>query len=95
MSTPSTNEANRAATEQPAGSAIGPPPGEAIEKPDCETAAAHAEFEKSRNRDAELHLEGEDDSGLHIRDHGFHISDDSLPLAGTDGNRPRGTIVKG
>ena len=95
MNDPNTNEANGVATGQPAGSALVRRSGEAVAEVDNETAVAHAEFERSRNPDAELHLQSEDDNGLHLRDHSLHIGGDSLPLLGTDGKHPIGTILKG
>lgn len=53
------------------------------------SAVDHADYQKSRNPDIELHLDGEDDS---LYSDGLDIGDDE-PLAGTDGNAPKG--IKG
>ena len=42
--------------------------------PDNEATAVKTEIEAAANRDVELHLEGEDDCGLHFRDHRLHIN---------------------
>ena len=42
--------------------------------PDKETTAVKTEIEAAANRDVELNLEGEDDCGLHLRDHRLHIN---------------------
>ena len=53
-------------------------------------AADHVSYKKSRNPDAELHLDGEDDS---LYNDGLDIGEDTDTLAGTDGKTPGG--VKG
>ena len=53
------------------------------------SAVDHADYEKSRNPDVELHLDGGDGS---LYGDGLDIGDDE-PLAGTDGNTPKG--IKG
>jgi hypothetical protein len=50
----------------------------------------HADYEKTRNPDTELRLNGEDDS---LYNDGLDVGDDSESLAGTDGNAPKG--IKG
>jgi len=61
--------------------------GAALEGADQKTSVDHADYEKSRNPDGELHLDDEDDS---LYADGLEIGDDSEPLAGTDGNTPPG-----
>ena len=53
-------------------------------------AVEHADYEKTRNPDTELRLDGEDDS---LYNDGLDVGDDSESLAGTDGNAPKG--IKG
>lgn len=62
---------------------------------DRATAAAQAQLKRSRIREVKLQLEGDDRNGFHLRDHSLHLGDDTLPLSGTDGPRPLGTIAKG
>ncbi len=50
----------------------------------------HVEYEKSRNLDAELHLDGEDDS---LYSDGLNVGDSTLPLAGAGDGDPKG--IKG
>jgi hypothetical protein len=50
----------------------------------------HAEYERSRNPDAELRLDGEDDS---LYSDGLDIGDHTESYAGTDGDAPPG--IKG
>jgi len=64
--------------------------GAALGGAEQKTAAAHDEYEKTRNPDTELHLDGEDDS---LYNDGLDVGDDSESLAGTDGNGPKG--IKG
>lgn len=64
--------------------------GAALDGADQQTAVEHSEYEKRRNPDAELHLDGEDDS---LYSDGLDIGDDTESLAGTDGNAPKG--IKG
>jgi hypothetical protein len=59
------------------------------------TAAAQAQLKRSRIREVKLQLEGDDRNAFHLRDHSLHLGDDTLPLSGTDGRRPLGTIAKG
>ncbi len=54
------------------------------------SAADHVAYKMSRNPDAELHLDGEDDS---LYNDGLDVGDDGETLAGTDGKTPGG--VKG
>jgi hypothetical protein len=64
--------------------------GAELEGADQKIAPDHVSYKKSRNPDAELHLDGEDDS---LYNDGLDIDDDTDTLAGTDGNTPGG--VKG
>ncbi len=64
--------------------------GAALNASDQKASVDNVEYEKSRNPDAELHLDGEDDS---LYSDGLKIGDDSETLAGTDGNAPKG--IKG
>lgn len=64
--------------------------GAALNGADQRAAVEHSEYEKRRNPDAELHLDGEDDS---LYSDGLDIGDDTESLAGTDGNAPKG--IKG
>jgi hypothetical protein len=57
---------------------------------DQKIAVDHVVYEKSRNPDAQLRVDGEDDT---LYNDGLDIGDDSGPPAGTDGNRPKG--IKG
>ena len=45
-------------------------------------SVAHTEFEKTRNPDATLRLDGEEDT---LYDDGLELEDDSGPLTGKDG----------
>ncbi len=64
--------------------------GAALDGADQKGAVEHTEYEKHRNPDTELHLDGEDDS---LYSDGLDIGDDTESLAGTDGNAPKG--IKG
>ena len=64
--------------------------GAELEGAEQKDAADHVEYEESRNVDTELRLDGEDDS---LYSDGLDVCDDSEPLAGTDGKRPKG--IKG
>jgi hypothetical protein len=61
--------------------------GELLDGAEQKTSVEHIAYEKSRKPDAELSLDGEDAT---LYKDGLDIGDDSLPLAGTDGNRPKG-----
>ena len=89
MSDPKSNESNMAAGEGPAKPAKSRLRGAALEGTDQKTAVDHADYEKSRNPDGELHLDDEDDS---LYADGLEVGDDSEPLAGTDGNTPPGGV---
>ena len=84
------NGSNGAAPDQPANSAESRLRGEALEGAEQKAAVAHAEYEKSRKPNGELRLDGEEDT---LYKDGLDIGDNSLPLPGTDGNRPKG--IKG
>jgi len=64
--------------------------GEALEGPEQRRNIEHAKYEKSRDPGVELRLDGEDDT---LYADGLDIGDNSLTLAGTDGDRPKG--IKG
>jgi hypothetical protein len=89
MSDPKSNESNIAAGE-PAKPTKSRLRGAALQGADQKTAVGHTDYEKSRNPDSELHLDREDDS---LYADGLDVGDDDEPLAGTDGNAPKG--VKG
>lgn len=56
--------------------------GAALDGSEQKKSVAHAAFEKTRNPDATLHLDGEEDS---LYDDGLEIEDGSGPLTGKDG----------
>ena len=56
--------------------------GAALEGSEQKKSAAHTAFEKTRNPDATLHLDGEEDT---LYDDGLELEDDSKPLTGKDG----------
>lgn len=92
MSNPNSNsnESNTATIEGTAKSTETRLRGEAVGGAEQRSAPDHADYEKSRDPDSELHLDDEDDS---LYSDGLDIGDDSEPLAGTDGNGPKG--IKG
>lgn len=55
-----------------------------------QSSVEHAAYEKTRNPDTELRLDGKDDS---LYNDGLDVGDDSESLAGSDGNAPKG--IKG
>lgn len=57
--------------------------GSALTGSEQRAAVDHADYEKKRNPDAELHLDGEEDT---LYNDGLDIGDDSDPSAGTRGN---------
>lgn len=81
------NDSNKAATGGAAKSAETRLRGETLDGAEQRAAADHTDYEKSHDPDAELHLDGEDDS---LYNDGLDIGDDSELLAGTDGNGPKG-----
>lgn len=58
--------------------------GKALKGVDQPTAVDHGAHEKTRDPDAELHLDDEKDD---LYADGLDIDDDAPPPAGTDGNR--------
>jgi len=62
--------------------------GNAMTGSEREAAADHAEYEKTRNPDTELHLDGEEDA---LYSDGLDIKEDTGTLSGTRGTSP-GTI---
>lgn len=84
------SESTAGATEKAANSKVTGLRGAALDGAEQRSAAEHADYEKSRNPDTELHLGGEDDA---LYNDGLDVGDDSEPLAGTDGNSPKG--IKG
>jgi hypothetical protein len=59
--------------------------GAAMTGSERQAAADHAEYEKTRDPDTELRLDGEDDS---LYSDGLDINDDTDTLAGTRGKSP-------
>jgi hypothetical protein len=64
--------------------------GVALDGAEQKSSVEHAEYEKNRNPDTELRLDGEDDS---LYSDGLDIGGDDESWAGTDGNAPKG--IKG
>jgi hypothetical protein len=56
--------------------------GAALDGAEQEKSVAHTRFEKTRNPDATLHLDGEEDT---LYDDGLELEDGSPPLTGKDG----------
>lgn len=56
--------------------------GAALEGSEQKKSVAHTAFEKTRNPDATLHLDGEEDT---LYDDGLEVEDGSGPLTGKDG----------
>lgn len=56
--------------------------GSALDGAEQKKSVAHTAFEKTRNPDATLHLDGEEDT---LYDDGLEIDDDPAPLTGKDG----------
>ena len=61
--------------------------GKALEGADQKDAVDHADFEKTRNPDTELRLDGEEDT---LYDDGLDVEDDTETLADTHGQVNRG-----
>ncbi|HMK85315.1 MAG TPA: hypothetical protein VK437_05090 [Steroidobacteraceae bacterium] len=61
--------------------------GAASKGPEQTTAVDHAAYEVTRNPDTELNLEGEEDT---LYTDGLDVDADDEPLAGTDGEDPKG-----
>lgn len=64
--------------------------GDALGDADQKSSVEQAEYKRRRNPDAELHLDGEDDS---LYSDGLDVREDTESYAGTDGDAPRG--IKG
>jgi hypothetical protein len=64
--------------------------GDALDGAEQKSSVDHTDYEETRNPDAELHLDGEDDS---LYSDGLDIRDDTESYAGTDGDAPKG--IKG
>jgi 3'-phosphoadenosine 5'-phosphosulfate sulfotransferase len=90
MSNQKFEQLENVATDQEASSGESRLRGESLGGAEQKASVEHIAYEKSRQPDAELLLDGEDDT---LYNDGLDIGDDSLPLAGTDGNRPKG--IKG
>ncbi len=56
--------------------------GAALDGSEQKKSVAHTAFDKTRNPDATLHLDGEEDT---LYDDGLELEDDSGPLTGKDG----------
>jgi len=56
--------------------------GGALDGAEQKKSVAHTAFEKTRNPDATLRLDGEEDT---LYDDGLELEDDSAPLTGKDG----------
>jgi hypothetical protein len=56
--------------------------GSALDGAERKKSVAHTAFEKTRNPDATLRLDGEEDT---LYDDGLELEDDSAPLTGKDG----------
>ena len=56
--------------------------GEALNGSERQPAADHTAFEKTRNTDATLRLDGEEDT---LYEDGLEVEDGSVPLTGKDG----------
>jgi len=61
--------------------------GEALGGAEQKSSVDHAEYEKTRETDLELRLDGEDDN---LYNDGLDIGDDTEPYAGTDGDSIQG-----
>jgi hypothetical protein len=61
--------------------------GDALGGAEQKSSVDHADYEESRNPDAELRLDGEDDS---LYSDGLDVRDDTESYAGTDGDAPKG-----
>jgi hypothetical protein len=56
--------------------------GTALDGSEAKTSVAHVVFEKARNTDATLRLDGEEDT---LYEDGLELEDGSAPLTGKDG----------
>jgi hypothetical protein len=84
---PNPDESDTAATEAATSNRLR---GWTLDGAEQKAAVDHTEYEKSRDPDTELHLDGEDDS---LYNDGLDIGDDSETWASTDGDSPKG--IKG
>jgi hypothetical protein len=64
--------------------------GAALDGAEQKSSVDHIDYEKGRNPDAELRLDGEDES---LYSDGLDVGDDTESWAGTDGSAPQG--IKG
>ena len=64
--------------------------GDALDGVEQKSSVDHAGYEETRNPDAELRLDGEDDS---LYSDGLDVGDDTASWAATDGDAPKG--IKG
>jgi hypothetical protein len=64
--------------------------GDALDGAEQKSSVDHADYEETRDPDAELRLDGEDDS---LYSDGLDVGDDTETWAGTDGGAPKG--IKG
>jgi hypothetical protein len=64
--------------------------GDAVDGAETKSSVDHTAYEKTRNPDAELHLDGEDES---LYSDGLDVRGDNESWAGTDGDAPKG--IKG
>jgi hypothetical protein len=64
--------------------------GDALDGAEQKSGVEHTDYEAARNPDAELRLDGEDES---LYSDGLDVGDDSESWAGTDGDAPKG--IKG
>jgi hypothetical protein len=64
--------------------------GGALDGAEQKSSVDHADYEETRDPEAELRLDGEDDS---LYSDGLDVGDDTESWAGTDGGAPKG--IKG
>lgn len=64
--------------------------GAGLDGAEQKSSVAHTDYEETRNPDAELRLDGEDDS---LYSDGLDVGDHTESYAGTDGDAPKG--IKG
>jgi len=61
--------------------------GDALDGAEQKSSVEHGDYERTRNPDTELRLDGEDDS---LYSDGLDVGDESDSWAGTDGDAPKG-----
>ena len=61
--------------------------GDALDGAEQKSSVDHADYEETRDPDAELRLDGEEDS---LYSDGLDVRDDTESYAGTDGDAPKG-----